>query len=137
MNGNIEKLASFVSCDVLIVDVANEYVEPLAPTPRKPDVREPRFSVPKFAVVAEAYANDPRVVDELVNVCSAVHVFVSASRVDEANVQVDVEKLYTSPLAFTASAPVDIDGKFSAPENVDDAVENRPLVNPIVVDVEL
>ena len=38
---------------------------------------------------------------------------------------------------YTARPPLDRDGKFSAPENVDEAVENRPLVNPIVVDVEL
>ena len=73
---NVEKLASFVSCDVLIVDVANEYVEPLAPTPRKPVDSDPRFSVPMLAVVAEAYVNDPRVVDEFPNVCRAVNVFV-------------------------------------------------------------
>ena len=76
MKLNVEKLASFVSCDVLIVDVANEYVEPLAPTPRKPVDSDPRFSVPMLAVVAEAYVNDPRVVDELLNVCRAVNVFV-------------------------------------------------------------
>ena len=29
------------------------------------------------------------------------------------------------------------DGRNRDEENVDDAVENRPLVNPIVVDVEL
>ena len=76
MKLNVEKLASFVSCDVLIVDVANEYVEPLAPTPRKPVDSDPRFSVPMLAVVAEAYVNDPRVVDEFPNVCRAVNVFV-------------------------------------------------------------
>jgi hypothetical protein len=29
------------------------------------------------------------------------------------------------------------DGRYTEEENVDEAVENRPLVNPIVVDVEL
>ena len=76
VNGNTVKLASFVSCDVLIVDVANEYVEPLDPTPRKPVDNPVMFSVPTLAVVADAYANDPRVVDELENVFSAVNVFV-------------------------------------------------------------
>jgi hypothetical protein len=70
------KLASFVSCDVLIVDVANEYVEPLDPTPRKPVDSPVMFSVPTLAVVAEAYVNDPRVVEEFPNVFSAVNVFV-------------------------------------------------------------
>ena len=35
------------------------------------------------------------------------------------------------------SAPCDSDVSRRGPENVDDAVENIPLVNPIVVDVEL
>ena len=64
MNGNVEKLASFVSCDVRIVDVANEYVEPLAPTPRKPDVRLGSVSVPIEARVVDDVSNDPYVVDE-------------------------------------------------------------------------
>ena len=58
VNGNVEKLASFVSCDVLIVDVANEYVEPLAPTPRKPDVRDGSVSVPTVANVDDELTND-------------------------------------------------------------------------------
>ncbi len=37
---------------------------------------------------------------------------------------------------YTARPPLDNDGRFNAPENVDDAVENRPL-NPMTVDVEL
>ena len=73
-NANVVKPASFVSCDVLIVDVANVYVEPLAPTPRKPDVRLGRVRVPTLARVADAYVNDPRVVDELENVLSSVNV---------------------------------------------------------------
>jgi hypothetical protein len=72
---NVEKLASFVSCDVLMVDVANEYVEPLAPTPRKPVVRLGSVSVPIVDRVDDEYPNDPRVVDELENVLSAVNVF--------------------------------------------------------------
>ena len=47
-----------------------------------------------------------------------------------------VAPLDTTP-PNTARPPLDSDGKFNAPENVDDAVENRPLVNPIVVEVEL
>ncbi len=38
---------------------------------------------------------------------------------------------------YTARPPLDSDGRFSVPENVDEAVENSPLVNPIVVDVPL
>ena len=76
MNGKVEKLESFVSCDVLIVDVANEYVEPLAPTPRKPDDRLGSVSVPMVARVDDAYVNDPNVVDELENVWRAVNVLL-------------------------------------------------------------
>ncbi len=71
---NVEKLASFVSCDVLIVDVANEYVEPLAPTPRKPVDSDGSVSVPIVDRVEDEYVNDPRVVDEFPNVLSAVNV---------------------------------------------------------------
>ncbi len=42
----------------------------------------------------------------------------------------------TSP-PYTASSPLDSDDSRNADENVDDAVENRPLVKPIVVLVEL
>ena len=68
MNGKVEKFASLVSCDVLIVEVANEYVFPFEPTPRKPDESEPRFSVPMLATVADAYEKEPRVVEEFVKI---------------------------------------------------------------------
>ena len=42
----------------------------------------------------------------------------------------------TRPL-YTAKLPLTRDGRLRAPENVDDAVENSPPVNPITVDVEL
>ena len=47
-----------------------------------------------------------------------------------------VAPLVTSPL-YTARPPLDSDGRLRVEENVDDAVENSPLVNPITVDVEL
>lgn len=37
----------------------------------------------------------------------------------------------------TAREPLDSDGRFTCPTNVDEPTENNPLVNPIVVDVEL
>ena len=76
MNGKTEKLASLVNCDVLIVDVAKEYVFPLAPTPTNPEVSDGRDRVPIEARVDDAYENDPRVVDELVKVDRALNVFV-------------------------------------------------------------
>ena len=53
------------------------------------------------------------------------------SRIDEDAI-VD-----TSPLLPVNAKPCVSDGRKRDEENVDDAVENRPLVNPIVVDVEL
>ena len=55
---------SLVSCDVLIVDVANEYVFPFEPTPRNPDVSDVRFSVPMLATVDDDVWNDEYAVDE-------------------------------------------------------------------------
>ena len=49
---------SLVNCDVLMVDVANEYVLPFVPTPRNPDDRELRFSVPTLATVVDEVTND-------------------------------------------------------------------------------
>jgi hypothetical protein len=42
----------------------------------------------------------------------------------------------TSPLVPVYSAPCPNYDKNKLEENVDDAVENSPLVNPIVVDVD-
>jgi hypothetical protein len=96
VNGNapaaVTKPASFVSCDVLIVDVAKEYVWPFAPMPAKPEAREPRLSVPMLAAVADAYAKDARVVEELVNVWRPVNVLVSERSVEEAAPERDVRK---------------------------------------------
>ena len=152
-NVDVRNPASFVSCDVRIVDVANEYVEPLAPTPRKPDVRLGRVSVPIDARVDDEYVNDPSVVDELENVFNAEKKLVSDSSVDDAAPDSDVRNpasllnhdsriddeaiVCTSPLLPVYVKPCVSDGKYSDDPNVDDAVENRPLVNPIVVDVEL
>ena len=50
---------------------------------------------------------------------------------------VDVDTVDTSPLLPVNAKPCVSDGKNSDDPNVDDAVENSPLVNPMVVDVEL
>ena len=82
MNGNTEKLASLVSCDVLIVPVANEYTFPLAPTPTNPEVRDGRdrdviVAVPAVRIVEDELANvDCPVVDEYTNVARALNVLV-------------------------------------------------------------
>ena len=47
-----------------------------------------------------------------------------------------VAPLDTTP-PNTARPPLDNDGRLSVPENVDDAVLNKPPVNPITVEVEL
>ncbi len=162
VNGNanvdVRNPASFVSCDVNIVDVANEYVEPLAPTPRKPDVRLGSVSVPIEDRVDDEYANDPSVVDELENVDRALNVlapekvFASLSSVDDAAPASDVRNpasllnhdrliddeaiVCTSPLLPVNAKPCVSDGKNRDDPNVDDAVENSPL-NPMIVDVPL
>ena len=110
---NVEKLASFVSCDVLIVDVANEYVEPLAPTPRKPVDSEGSVSVPIEARVDDEYPNDPSVVDELENVCRAVNVldvYVLGIVVDELMYELialfcTVESIVNTPPVFVRPVP--------------------------------
>jgi hypothetical protein len=73
-NVDVRNPASFVSCDVLIVDVANEYVEPLAPTPRKPDDKLGSVSVPIEARVEDAYVDDSSDVEAFVNVCNVANV---------------------------------------------------------------
>ena len=104
-------------------------------------------------LVVEAVVNDPYVVDDSENLFTPVHVFVSERRVDEAAPDSDVRNpasllnhdnftedeaiVETSPLLPVNAKPCVSPGRNREDENVDDAVENRPLVNPIVVDVEL
>jgi hypothetical protein len=149
----VRKPASFVSCDVLMVDVANEYTWPFAPMPAKPPVREPSVRVPTFAVVAEAYWKEPSVVDEFVNICRPVNVFVSARSVDDAAPERDVRKpasllnqerfteedaiVFTVPPVPMYAKPCDKDDSRSDELNVEDAVEKRPPVKPMTLDVEL
>ncbi len=64
MNGNTAKLASFVSCDVLIVDVANEYTCPFDPIPANPDDSDGRDRVPIEARVDDELTNDEYAVDD-------------------------------------------------------------------------
>ena len=45
--------------------------------------------------------------------------------------------VFSCPLVPVNANPCDRDGRNRDDENVDEAVENRPLENPIVVDVEL
>ncbi len=57
--------------------------------------------------------------------------------VEPAQDTVVVAVVLTSPVEPTYATPCPSDDSLSGPENVDDAVEKIPLVNPIVVDVEL
>jgi hypothetical protein len=57
------------------VEVETVLSAPEEPTYEYPCASEPRLSVPIYAAVADAYANEPRVVEEFVKVWSAVHVF--------------------------------------------------------------
>lgn len=56
-------------------------------------------------------------------------VVVSVKRLEEAVV-------YTFPLASFERNPAPSEGRWNEPLKVDDAVENRPLRNPIIVEVE-
>ena len=118
--------------------------------------------VPIEALVDDEVVNDPYVVDEKLNLFTPVQKLVSASRVVDAVLSVDVivigaepnatndvhdvepvhdtvvvAVVLTSPPVPRYATPCPSDDSRSGPENVDDAVENIPLVNPIVVDVLL
>ncbi len=56
---------------------------------------------------------------------------------DEPAVIVDVATLLTKPFVPVYRAPCPSVDNNRDDVNVDDAVENRPLVNPMTVDVEL
>lgn len=141
-------------------------VAPLLTTPpntaRPPLDRDGRLSVPANSDVDDAYVNDARVVVEFENLFRPVQKFESASNVVDAVLSVlvivtgaepsatndvhDVEPEHdtvvvavvpTSPVEPTYDRPCDSDVSLSGPENVDDAVEKIPLVNPIVVPVAL
>ena len=77
-----------------------------------------RDSVPKYALVADAYENDPSVVDELENVCNAVHVFALARfRLNDVPLYVSpvpavvVAALYSNPFAPIPTLPEDRDDR--------------------------
>lgn len=73
-NVDVKNPASLLNQDSLIDDEAIVLTNPLLPVYAKPCDSEGSVSVPTLAVVADAYVNDPRVVDELENVLRAVNV---------------------------------------------------------------
>ena len=75
-DSDVRNPASLLNHDSFTDDEAIVDTSPLLPVNAKPCVSDGIYSVPMLAVVAEAYVNDPRVVDELLNVCRAVNVFV-------------------------------------------------------------
>ncbi len=88
------------------------------------------------------FESDSRVVDAV----ESVDVIVIGAPPNATNDVHDVEPaqdtvvvavVLTSPVEPTYATPCPSDDSLSGPENVDDAVEKIPLVNPIVVDVEL
>ena len=106
--------------------------------------------------------NDPYVVDDRANRFTPVQLLVSDRRVVEAvesvpvivtgaepstvkpehdtepeQLAVVVAVVDSSPPDPTNVSPCDSEVSLRADENVDEAVENIPLVKPIVVDVEL
>ena len=103
--------------------------------------------------VVDAVVNDAYVVDDRANLFTPVKLLVSDNSVDEAAPDSDVRNpasllnhdsftddeaiVDTSPLLPVNAKPCVRDGRYREDPNVDDAVENSPLVKPIVVDVEL
>ena len=131
-------------------------------TARPPLDSDGNDRVPIEAFVDDEVMNDPYVVEENANLFTPLQKLVSDSRVVDAVLSVDVivtgaepnatndvhdvepvhdtvvvAVVLTSPVEPTYATPCPRDDSLSGPENVDDAVENIPLVNPIVVDVEL
>jgi hypothetical protein len=72
------------------------------------------FTVPFVPRYAKPCASDGRLNDP-VNLFAPLNVLLSPRRVDDANVHVDVEKLYTCPVPFTARAPLESKLKLSVP----------------------
>jgi hypothetical protein len=60
-----------------------------------------------------------------------------ASLLNQESLTDDEAIVETNPFVPVNANPCDRDDRKRLDENVDDAVENSPLVNPIVVDVEL
>jgi hypothetical protein len=115
-----------------------------------------RETVPKKALVADAYVNDPRVVDEFVNDCSAVHELAFAMFSDRVvfdppicepsvpddvieppTASDDVAAVETLPFEPTNATPCVCVGRKNEELIVVDELEKRPLMNPITVEVEL
>ncbi len=124
--------------------------------------RDVNVEPPTVKFVVEAVVNEPYVVDDRANLFSPEKKLVSERSVVEAvesvvvivigaepstvnDVHVDepahdtdvVATVLSNPFVPTNVSPCDSDERYTDDPNVDDAVENRPLANPIVVDVEL
>jgi hypothetical protein len=96
--------------------------------------------------------NDPYVVDEKLNLFTPEKKLVSDSSVDEAAPDSEVKNpasllnhdrftdeeaiVCTNPFVPVYVNPCVRDGRYREDPNVDDAVENIPFVNPIVVEVD-
>jgi len=157
----LQKLVSARRVDeAALPDDGSTYTIPDELVFRKPAevVENVAFPTTKFVVLA--VTNDPYVVDEKLNLFTPLQKLVSASNVVEAVLSVDVIVIGAEPNATNCvhdvepehdtvvvavvlssppvpryATPCDSDDSRSGPENVDDAVENRPPVRPSVVDV--
>ena len=110
---------------------AQGVVVPIPTFPRKYDVAlVVAMMFPTVSCVPVAI----RLPDELVVMIELAANVVAENTWDAS---VDVDTVDTRPLVPMNEYPCVRDGRNRDEENVDDAVENRPLVNPIVVDVEL
>ncbi len=94
----------------------------------------------KLLIPENVFESDNRVVDAVLSVDVIVIGADPKATNDEHDVEpehdtVVVAVVLSSPVDPTYAIPCDRDGSLSAPENVDDAVENRPPVRPSVVEV--
>ncbi len=149
---NVLKSASSVD-EAAVPDDVSIHTRPDADVFSVPTVVVDSVSSPVVRFVVEAVVNDPYVVDDNANLFTPEKKLVSDSSVDEAapdsevrnpasllnhDSRIDDEAIVcTSPFDPVYVNPCVRDGRYRLDENVDDAVENSPLVNPIVVDVEL
>ena len=113
-----------------IASLAEGVVVPIPTLPKKYDVAVVvAIKLPTVSCVPVAI----RLPDALVVIIEFGENVVA---VNICEARVDVDTVDTNPLLPTNEYPCERDGRKRLDENVDEAVENSPPVNPITVDVE-
>ena len=116
------------------------------PIPRNPALVNVDVAVPpKYAVYADSCVDDACPLNNISDVvadcpvagCVNGSVINARSLLNHDSLIDDEAIVDTNPFVPVYVNPCVRDGRYREDENVDDAVEKIPLVNPIVVDVEL